>query len=65
MRSCYNCVHSDLCRLRHAVDRALQDNIGMIDVDLPSSSPSSFINVFKPLAAACRRFEERDLSKAG
>jgi hypothetical protein len=56
-RTCWNCQLQNVCRLHHAVNLAIKENLGMVNVDAQAGG-DSWIKVFGPLARACRQYKE-------
>ncbi|MDH4172122.1 MAG: hypothetical protein OEW90_01855 [Betaproteobacteria bacterium] len=57
-RTCHTCEHLSLCVFYRAVDHAIRDtNLHMVDVNQPSSSPTSFIRVFETIAVVCTQYK--------
>ena len=52
-RSCYSCVHVSLCRFHAAVQDAIESNLGLVDVDLPSDSPQHWQQIIHATGRAC------------
>lgn len=54
--TCYECVHSRICRFHTDVYSAITKNIDMVNIDGPER-PGKMADIHTTIAMACMKFE--------